>query len=1011
MSTFVVGMKVKYLPQPEWGVGYLLGLEEHGARAFVQFPAREADGAVLVSARGGALVHEALTPGMGVRTAKGKTGVVAREEEGARGLKRYVVTLDDGGEDELPETELRALPPKPDLLAMLKEGRAADAKNFLLRRTALRLDDERRNDALGALLASRVMVKPHQVGVVQRVLTSRRPRFVLADEVGLGKTIEAGMIFSALRLAGLARRVLIVAPSHLTVQWLVELFHKFNQLFTLMDTERYEQSLDENPTVSPWARFDHVITSLELLQRSEQHRGEAGDLKAHWDLVIIDEAHHLKGEKAYEAAQALAKNSWGLLLLTATPMQLDPAEYQALLSLIDPLTAPTAKEFEARLARQEELSKAIRGLLEGKQAKAAVKDLAKRFPEDEALQDIDDPDEMLGHLAETYSLSDRLIRNRRAVVGGFSKRKLHVHPVTLTQPELDARDAVLAQLAKDGTVRGAALANLVRRLESSPSAFAAALKANKALFGLKLTLPTADAKFAAYVKVLKAIWAKEPRAKVLVFTEARDTLESLQGKLRHEHVEALAYHGELDLAERDRQVARFRDPEGPKVLLSTEVGGEGRNFQFAHHLINYDLPWSPATMEQRIGRLDRIGQQHPVDVHVFDPHGTFSADVLTVLRDAVGVFGETVGGLDAVLEEVEPRLTELALAEPKARAAYVKELTVKVSAAREQVKRAYDPLLDLRSFDRDEVKALVQRAQGRTGLEPDEDETLEDGLWGVARDLDERLEECITELADRIGIRVDTDQEVDAFQAAFHFGHALNVEALPGYDITQERGVLGTFWRDTAVEQEEIEYFATGHPLVEALFGFLRDGPSGRNGARYLESKRPIKAKGLEVLFHVVPPEAPDTTPGSRVPSRQLSRFLESMLVHAAVVRGPDGAAKSDPSLLPLLNEIDGKPLKGTEVAGAFPELPSFVDEAVRVATIAAQKQLDAMKDAALEAIEDERDLAMVRIRLSLEHQGVPDDRVEQALVAELNHSDALIKALSGTRLALDSACAFVINR
>jgi ATP-dependent helicase HepA len=1011
MSTFAVGMKVKYLPQPEWGVGHLLGLEDHGARALVQFPAREGEAPVLVSARGGALVHTVLPPGLSVRTLKGQSGVVAREEEGARGLHRYVVTLDDGDELELPETELRALPPKPDLLAMLKEGRAADAKNFLLRRTALRLDDERRNDALGALLASRVMVKPHQVGVVQRVLTSRRPRFVLADEVGLGKTIEAGMIFSALRLAGLARRVLVVAPAHLTVQWLVELFHKFNQLFTLMDTERYEQALDENPTVSPWARFDHVITSLELLQRSEQHRTEAGDAKAQWDLVIIDEAHHLKGEKAYEAAQALAKNSWGLLLLTATPMQLDPAEYQALLSLIDPLTAPTAEQFEARLERQEELSKAVRALLKGTHAKAAVKELAQRFPNDEALQELDDPDDLLAHLSETYSLSDRLIRNRRAVVGGFSKRRLHVHPVELKADELAAREAVLAQLAKDGTVRGAALANLVRRLESSPAAFAGALKANKALFGLKLTLPTADAKFAAFVKVLRAIWGKEPRAKVLVFTEARDTLESLQGKLRHEQVEALAYHGELDLAERDRQVARFRDPEGPRVLLSTEVGGEGRNFQFSHHLLNYDLPWSPATMEQRIGRLDRIGQTHPVDVHVFDSHGTFSADVLTVLRDAVGVFGETVGGLDAVLEEVEPRLTELALAEPKARAAYVKELTVKVTAAREQVKRAYDPLLDLRSFDRGEVKALVERAQARTGLEADEDETLEDGLWGVARDLDERLEECITELADRIGIRVDTDQEVDAFQAAFHFGHALNVEALPGYDITQERGVLGTFWRDTAVEQEEIEYFATGHPLVEALFGFLRDGPSGRNGARYLESKRPLKVKGLELLFHVVPPESADTAPGARVPSRQLSRFLDSMLVHTAIVRGAEGQPKSDPSLLPLLNEVDGRPLKGTEVAAAFPELPSFVDEAVKEALVAAHQQLDLLKHSAAEAIEDERDLAMVRIRLSLEHQGVPADKVEQALMAELRHSDALLAALEGTTLSLDSACAFLINR
>jgi ATP-dependent helicase HepA len=1011
MSAFIQGMKVRYLPQPEWGVGHLVSIEEGGARAVVQFPGRENGEALTVSTRGGALVHASLEAGLVIKTFKGRQGVVIREEEGARGLKRYAIKFDDGKEDEYPETEFRALPPKPDLLSMMKEGRVADAKNFLLRRSALQLDDERRNDALGALLASRVMVKPHQVGVVQRVLSAHKPRFVLADEVGLGKTIEAGMIFSALRLAGLARRVLVVAPSHLTVQWLVELFHKFNHLFTLMDTERYEQSLDEQPTVSPWSRFNFVVTSLELLQRSEQYRKEASDPSAHWDLVIIDEAHHLKGEKAYEAALGLAKNSFGLLLLTATPMQLDPAEYQALLSLIDPFTAPTVKEFEARLARQEELSNALRSLMQGKSTRSSVKDLAKKFPQDEALQDIEDPDEMLLHLAETYSLSENLIRNRRAIVGGFSARKLHVHDVVLPKEELEARDAALAALAKAGSVRGAALSNLVRRLESSPAAFNSAVRDNKALMGQKLALPDRDAKFAAFVKVLRWIWSKEPRAKVLVFTEARDTLEMLQSKLRGEQLEALAYHGELALAERDRQVARFRDPEGPKVLLSTEVGGEGRNFQFAHHLVNYDLPWSPSTMEQRIGRLDRIGQTQSVDIHVFDAPGTFSADVLAVLRDAVGVFGETVGGLDAVLEEVEPRLTELVLEDAKDRAAYVKDLSAKVKAAREQVKRAYDPLLDLRSFDKQEVKELVQRAQERGGMDGDEDEPLDDGLWAIARDLDERLEETITELADRIGIKVDQDQEVDAFQCAFHFGHALNVEALPGFDITEERTVLGTFWRDTAVEQEEIEYFATGHPMIEALFGFLRDGPYGRNGVRFLEVKKPIKGKGIEFLFHVVPPEPSDTAPGARVPSRQLSRYLSSTLIPVAVTLQPGGKPKSEPALLSTLRDVDGRSLKPNEIPAAFPELGYFVDDAQKVALEAAKKQLEALKDAAREAIEDQRDLNMLRIKLSLSHQGVPDAKIDKVMREELSFADALLEALDGTKVQLDSACAFIVNR
>jgi ATP-dependent helicase HepA len=640
-------MKVRYLPQPEWGVGHLVALHENGGKAEVLFPSREG-GSILVSTKDKALVPRPLEVKDRIRTAKGRTAVITEEVEGGRGLRRYVLRYeDDQQEDELPESELRALPPKPDMLSMLREGRVGDARSFLLRRSALLLDEERRCDALGALLASRVMVKPHQVGVVQRVLSSRRPRFVLADEVGLGKTIEAGMIFSALRLSGLANRVLVVAPSHLTVQWLGELFHKFNQLFTLMDGERYAASVEERPEESPWARFDKVVTSLELLSRSEEHRKGVGSAQAPWDLVIIDEAHHLKGEKAFEVAKALAQNSWGLVLLTATPMQLDPEEYHALLTLIDPATAPTLEGFKSLLARQEEISQAVRSILEGDGKGAALKALAQKFPEDSKLRALDqDKTALLSHLAETYSLSDRLIRNRRAIVGGFAQRRLHRHKVELPANELKARTDAMDLVREKSQVRGAALSSFLRRMESSPAAFLEALAGQKALTGLAtgLKLPTRDAKYGVFRKVLSDIWAKEKAAKVLVFTEARATLDSLKDELAKDGIEALVYHGDLPLLERDRQVARFRDPEGPKLLICTEVGGEGRNFQFSHHLVHYDLPWSPATMEQRIGRLDRIGQMQTVEIHVFDIPGTLSADVLSLLADAVGVFGETVGG-------------------------------------------------------------------------------------------------------------------------------------------------------------------------------------------------------------------------------------------------------------------------------------------------------------------------------------------------------------------------------
>ena len=329
----------------------------------------------------------------------------------------------------------------------------------------------------------------------------------------------------------------------------------------------------------------------------------------------------------------------------------------------------------------------------------------------------------------------------------------------------------------------------------------------------------------------------------------------------------------------------------------------------------------------------------------------------------------------------------------------------------EQVRRAYDPLLDLRSFDQRAVEALVTRAQQRLSIEPGEGEGLEDGLWAAARDLDERLEDTVTELARKIGLGVDTDEQVDAFQAAFHFGHALNVEALPGLDVTQERTVLGTFWRDTAVELEEIEYFATGHALVEALFSFLRDGPYGRNGFRHVEKRGTIKARGIEFLFNVLPPEPADTSPGARVPSRQLSRFVERWLLHIVVALGPDGAPKLEPAYTQLLDEEEGRSLRTDEVMAAFPGFGNFVDPAVKAAVAGAEAGKAELQRAARSAIGKERDAAVSRMRLSLAHQGLGAKEVEAQLEAERAHYDALLGALDGLKIQLDSACGFVINR
>src|SRR5437899_2692473 len=708
--------------------------------------------------------------------------------------------------------------------------------------------------------------------------------------------------------AGLVRRCLVVAPSHLTVQWLAELFHKFNLLFTLMDPDRARDARQEPPDPdapgSPWARHNLVVTSLEWLSRAGKEADEAAE--AAWDLVVFDEAHHLRGARAYEVANALSRASWGLLLLTATPLQLDPGEYHALLRLVDPAPPASEEELRARLARQGDLSTEVRALLAGDSS--AARRIAALFPEDPDLKKLEGT-ELLAHLSESYGLSARLLRNRRAVVGGFTPRVLTKIGVTSSaaerQLEREVRAALAEAHARGRLPGGAVLSGLLRHLGSSPPALSAALAASgdKALRALAPRASTLsaenDSKLQAFRELLDGELAGE---KVLVFAEAGETIEYLRLQLarpqgKRKGIEALAYAGDLSPAERDKLVARFRDLEGPRVLLCTELGGEGRNFQHCHVLVNYDLAWSPAAIEQRIGRIDRIGQSREVRIFAFRPEATLAARVLDLLDEAVGVFREPVGGLDYVLESVESELTALGARvadDEKLWERTLGRLAERVAAARAEVVRAVDPLLDRRSCDLDAVGALARRGAHRLGVallprnEPDT------ALAAVADPLERRLEGVTIEAARRIGLAVDVEVDVLPGEVAFHVGPELKVDALAGFDLSRDRVVLGSFRRAVAVAHEEHDSFATGHPLVEALFGWVRDGELGR-AAVYRARVRGGPGAALDARYLVTLPEPADLAQGAKVPSRRAARHLEEALVRVvARLDGRGGAQVSD---------------------------------------------------------------------------------------------------------------------
>ena len=1011
MPLFMKGMKIVHRAQSAWGVGHVLAVSDDPPRLSAEFPGRPG-GPVIVSSRDGALLRFKFSPNSPARLADGTPCRVLRVLPGPSSeLHRYTVEAEGKKPSIRSEADLRAMAPRAGPAEQLASGRWGAPEDFQLRSEAVRLDLERRADALGALFASRVYVKPHQVSVAHQVLSAPQPRFVLADEVGLGKTIEAGLVLSALLHAGLVKRCLVVAPSHLTVQWLAELFHKFNLLFTLMDPERAKDDREaadsEAEPGEPWDRHPLVITSLEWLSRSKQesdHAAEAG-----WDLVVIDEAHHLRGERAYQVAQSLAGRTWGLLLLTATPLQLDPAEYHALLRLVDPAPAATEVELRARLARQGDLSAEVRALLAG-DALAALR-IAALFPDDEELGKLRGPP-LLAHLAESYGLSARLLRNRRAIVGGFTKRTLTKIDVQLSPAERSLEEEVRAALSLAKLPSGAVLAALLRRLGSSPLALAAGLAASDDARLRKLSeraaALTEDAKLAAFRALLDELG---PAEKVLVFAETRETIEYLRAALAKQRLEALAYLGDLTPAERDKLVARFRDPEGPRIMLCTELGGEGRNFQHCHVLVNYDLAWSPAAIEQRIGRIDRIGQSREVRIYCFRTEGTLAARVLEVMDEGVGVFTEPVGGLDPVLESVEADLLELASAgrqdgaldgEQARWARKTAEIRARVSAARTEVARAHDPLLDLRSCDLSAVRALADRGARRLGarVPPDADAAV--ALGAVATHLEKRLEAVTLEAARRVGLAVDVEVDVLPGEVSFNVGPELKVDALAGFDLEQDRTVLGSFQREVAVRHEEHESFATGHPLVEALFGWLRDGELGRATVSRAHL-RGTQGAALDARYLIALPEPADLAQGARVPSRRAARHLEEMQLRVVVRLDGRGGALVEDGLGVQLDSARQEPVPAPD-GGPPAAFVQAIELALRAAEQEAQLRLARLVTQAKEGVADEKRAAHRRLRRWLSQSKVKAAEADRVLSAEAAIYDAVADALDGARLELDQS-------
>jgi ATP-dependent helicase HepA len=647
------------------------------------------------------------------------------------------------------------------LVQRLAAGAVDPLPDFAMRLDALHLAALREAGGLGSFLGGRVRLFPHQIHTAERASASDPVRWLLADEVGLGKTVEACLILNRLVRTGRVERALIVAPETLTVQWLGELWRKYHQVFALLDEARLaDVARDFGPDFNPFDVHRRAVIALETLIARPRLTEQA--VAAGVDLMVVDEAHRLRrppghaGDRSWRAVAPIAGLGRHVLLLTATPFEDDVHGFFRLLQLLRPDEFPDEEDFEARLSRADPLPPCTSS-------------------------------------------------TRRADIGGLPPRVAQAADAggaEAWRARLDLEDLLRRAPAGDPVSRRQKIER-IRRALGSGAALVPLLGAGEG--ALKAQAEAADAGDPRLDWLTRSARAwKDAGEKTLLFVAHRETLEMLRTVLSHRAQLATGvFHESLSSARRDIEVAQFRRPEGPSLLVSTECGGEGRNFEFCHRLVLFDLPWNPMAVEQRIGRLDRIGRRWPVEIVFFRPPAGIGAEAVRLL-EAIGVFREPLAGLEPQLAHVENALDAAAL-EPGAVVAAdaFEALVTEASTARARIRAAA-----YHELHRD--RYLAERAAGI--------------LARIPADLDSLNEDVIVAACERLGFDVERQRGQRVFSLTF--GNEAILDSLPG--VPGGSSFLGTFDREEAVEDETLDFFASGHALVEGVLTHLEDSPLGR---------------------------------------------------------------------------------------------------------------------------------------------------------------------------------------
>ena len=736
-------------------------------------------------------------------------------------------------------------------------------------------------EALYAYRASRTAFEPYQFRPALKFFNSPDQGLLIADEVGLGKTIEAAIVYLELKARMDISRVLILCPSRLTGKWQDELRNRFEEEFEILDSDRISRLTNDLKRHGPGMPLK-AIGSYELLRR-----GYLELVREHLalDLLIMDEAHYVRNRNTatYDLGLSMVNAADATILLSATPLQMHSSDLYSLLNLIAPADFEDINVFDDQLHPNEFINRALRFLAAGSPSHALRElrhveqtKVSERFMNnpyyDQVLTRLRSMDASTSRaervslqrsIMQLNTLDSVMTRTRKREVAHAAVRVASTVSIELTTPEREFYDSVLHQVRQDllsqnRDARGFATIMKERQAASCLPALQAALQEARHRADFELdpdvsqfdphvdederaaahirapisglmggtSLHLVDTKYREFVNILEEVLNEDPTSKVLVFSFFKRTLKYLHDRLRRDGLAADVIHGDVAMKDRYRVIERFATDPKQRILLSSEVGAEGLDFQFCDVLINYDLPWNPMQVEQRIGRLDRFGQKHErIRIFNFYLAESIETRIFQRLYDRIGIFERSIGDLEAILGEeiskisravIQARLTpkeEEMLAEQAA------DRILKRQHAEDELEKSQDallgtgPILDQhvtqtitsgKVISPQEVSALVRTFLAHkfphTRLEEDADEPC----WSLK--LDSGL---VKYISDTVEQNKSLNRLSESFKSAMY-----------------DKGWTAlTFDSELARDRSLLEFVTIRHPLAEAAIRYWREQP------------------------------------------------------------------------------------------------------------------------------------------------------------------------------------------